>query len=435
MQTLLIVDDDELIQDTLGDFFSAKFNVVGAGCVDDVKHCLSQNHKPDYAFVDLGLPPEPHTAKGGLEAINILKSTVPECTVIAVSGQAMVQNAKLARAQGAMEYIEKPCEPQKLMRYLQQAKKSHDLLRQNFGLVGESKPIMELRDMIKSVATVPFSVLIEGESGTGKELVAHALHQYSQPSGKFVAINCAAIPAHLVEVSLFGHAKGAYSGAATAGKGYLADAAGGTLLLDEIADIPTDLQAKLLRVLETGEYYRVGETTPRHNTARILACSNKPIKQFVREDLYHRLGVIRLKTPPLREMGQDKFLLFKHYQTMVAQETGLGMFSLTTDAKNLFANYSFPGNVRELKNLAARLQVKYSGQAVCAQELQSELCYPLQNITPITITEDEATRQKLQAIGRQQVLSTLKNCEGDLPQAAQLLNITTEDLQTMVKVN
>ena len=221
-------------------------------------------------------------------------------------------------------------------------------------------------------------MLIEGESGSGKELVAKSLHQWSKRLDKpYLALNCAAISPTLVEPTLFGYAKGAFTGATQAHSGYFEDAREGTLFLDEIGELPLELQAKLLRVLENGEFQRVGETGSRYSNARIVTATNRDLRREVREsrfrgDLYHRLSVFSVHVPPLREQSEDKLALLEYFRAHFSREVVAAPFNLSSDAQRLWEDYHFPGNVRELRNIVIRLTTKYAGRTVSARELEGE---------------------------------------------------------------
>src|SRR6185295_19304314 len=281
--------------------------------------------------------------------------------------------------------------------------------RSDGGLLGKSILIEKLRQQIGQFANAPFPVLIEGESGSGKELVAQSLHAMSHRSAHpFLALNCAAISPTLVEPTLFGYAKGAFTGASTSRAGYFEDAQDSTLFLDEIGELPLELQAKLLRVLENGEFQRVGETHGRRSNARVIAATNRDMRQEIRNgrfraDLYHRLSVFTLSVPPLRDLGDDKLTLLDHFRDFYARQAGVTGFELDSRATALWLEYSFPGNVRELRNIVIRLTTKCSGQTVSAEQLQAELDMesldvPLPGLPPQDFSGLlEAAKRQLQA--------------------------------------
>jgi DNA-binding NtrC family response regulator len=246
------------------------------------------------------------------------------------------------------------------------------------GIVGISPNMQALREQIALYAAMPFPVLIQGESGCGKELIASALQKLSPAHSKpYKILNCAAISPSLLESTLFGHSKGAYTGAHNAQAGFFEEAAEGTLLLDEIGELPLDMQANLLRVLENGEYQRVGETQTRTSHARIIAATNRDLRLAVktgkfRADLYHRLNVFSLTAPPLRELGADKLLLLHHFRHIYTQQIQCLPFVLHSEALGTWEQYHFPGNTRELRNIVLRLCAKYSGKKIRTPELQDE---------------------------------------------------------------
>ena len=382
---LLIVDDDPLISDTLNFVLSRDFNVYVAESRAQVKSLLRQlDNPPQLALIDLGLPPTPHRPDEGFKLINELIAYSPSIKILVLSGQNEETNARHARTLGAIEFIAKPCEPEKIKTLLQNALQIRDaeLTAQaggGAGLIGKSLPIDKLRQQITQYANAPFPVLIEGESGSGKELIASALHSQSTRAAKpFLALNCAAISPNLVEPTLFGYSKGAFTGATTSRSGYFEDAKDSTLFLDEIGELPLELQAKLLRVLENGEYQRVGETQSRVSNARVIAATNRDMRQEIRNgrfraDLYHRLSVFTIDVPPLRDLGEDKRMLLDYFREFYSRQAACKPFDLDARAITLWLEYSFPGNVRELRNIVIRLTTKHAGQAVNGEQLQVEL--------------------------------------------------------------
>ena len=441
METLLIVDDDELIQDALSVHFSERYEVVGALTVEDVKSVLLQRPPPDVALVDLGLAPNPHSPVGGFEAIGVLRAAAPDCVIIVVSGQDVLSHAQRARSLGAHDYVEKPCAPEILEAKIKQARLALSGSRKNLGIIGESAPIVALREQIRLVAPLSCPVLIEGESGAGKELVARALHDMNRGDRPFFAVNCATLPEHLVEATLFGHAKGAFTGAAVAGGGYLGDVADGTLLLDEIGDLPAETQPKLLRLLESGEYRRVGETSVRQSSARIVAASNRRQDRmieggggrgYLRDDLYYRLSVFTIVCPPLRILGDDKVLLLEHYRDAICSDLRGAPFEFDAAAADMWRRYHYPGNVRELKNIIARLQVKYGGQKIGAEDLKGELCAEEATAPPPASTDSGLVREAKEAalqLGHRYLRETMRQCQGDIVAVAKRLDIDRSILE------
>jgi len=386
LPTLMIVDDDALIREGLAAAFYNDFKIYQAesrAAAIDILRALPA--PPQLALIDLGLPPFPHRPDEGFYLIAELLAHSPKVNIFVLSGQDDQSNARHARALGAIDFIAKPCAPEKIKEYLDDAlkvQKSEASLEnpdgELLGIVGQSPPITALRNQIIMYATIPYPVLIEGESGCGKELVAAAIQKQGINSkAPFKVLNCAAIAPTLIEPTLFGHSKGAFTGAASAQSGFFEDASGGTLFLDEIGELPLELQTKLLRVLENGEYQRVGETTTRRSHARIITATNRNLRNAVRTgafrmDLYHRLNVFSITVPPLRELGKDKLVLLDHFRTYFARQNKLPPFELHPEALQLWEQYSFPGNTRELRNIVIRLSTKHSGKTISAMQLQDE---------------------------------------------------------------
>jgi two-component system nitrogen regulation response regulator GlnG len=379
--SLLIVDDDPLIADTLGYYLREDFLIASAGSRPEAIEWLqNQAEPPALALVDLGLPPTPHRPQEGFALISDLLAGAPKTRIVVLSGQNDSTNARHARTLGAVEFVAKPAAPDRLRELLLRLLDAvpEQQIDAEIPLLGESPAMQKLRAQLRQYADSPFPVLIEGESGSGKELAAAALHKLSQrKSLPYLTLNCAAIAPTLVEAALFGHAKGAFTGAAGARSGYFEDADGGTLLLDEIGELPLDLQPKLLRVLENGEYQRIGETQPRHSHARIIAATNRDLKQEVRAgrfraDLYHRLSVFTVAVPPLRELGKDRLHLLDHFRQLIATQFDQPSFTLSPEAEQLWLAYKFPGNVRELRNIVIRIATRHAGRTVSAENLLEE---------------------------------------------------------------
>lgn len=461
---LLIVDDDPLISDTLNFVLSRDFNVYVADSREQMKSLLRQlDVAPKLALVDLGLPPTPHRPDEGFKLISELIAYSPTIKILVLSGQSDETNAKHARTLGAIDFIAKPCEPAVIKAQLLKALEFTDAEvgaapEETSKLIGASMPMEKLRQQISQYANAPFPVLIEGESGSGKELVASSLHSKSGRAAKpYLALNCAAISPTLVEPTLFGYAKGAFTGATTSRSGYFEDASDGTLFLDEIGELPLELQAKLLRVLENGEFQRVGETQSRKSNARVVAATNRDLRQEVRggrfrADLYHRLSVFTIGVPPLRDLGDDKCMLLDHFREFYAKQAGCAPFDFDKRAVQDWLEYGFPGNVRELRNIVIRLTTKHAGQRVSAEQLQSELDLESMDVAlpGLAPTQDfktlqEAARKHLQLQKNFNLDMTLQQWErgyveaalsithGNLSQAARLLGIHRTTLYSRIQ--
>jgi len=450
---LLIVDDDPLIIDTLSFVLGKDYSVRAAGSRAQVKSLLRQlDTAPQLALVDLGLPPTPHRPDEGFQLITDLLAHSPSIKILVLSGQNDDANARYARTLGAVEFISKPCEPDVLKAMLAKARHMAEVERSSAkadtGILGGGLAIKKLHQQIAQYATAPFPVMIEGESGSGKELVAQSLHKQGARAGKpYLALNCAAISPSLVEPTLFGYVKGAFTGASSSRSGYFEDAHEGTLFLDEIGELPLELQAKLLRVLENGEYQRVGETQSRVSNARVIAATNRDLRKEVRSgrfraDLYHRLSVFSITVPPLRELGEDKLRLLEHYAALYARQGNAQPFKLDPKSLELWMQYGFPGNVRELRNIVIRLSTKYPGETINNEQLLGEFDWeePMPAHSEAAQVKDfkssvEAARKHLQGkegflldealrdLERSYVEAALDLTRGNLSQAAKLLGI------------
>lgn len=451
---LLIVDDDPIISESLAFALAERFDVSLAA---SRPACLALLEKfplaPQLALIDLGLPPYPHRPSEGFALIRELLARYPDLRILVLSGQEEEENARYARTLGALEFIAKPCDPARLQTLLERALAAPLTAptQQASPLVGDSPALNKLKQQIQLFADSPYPVLITGESGSGKEVVAQwGLHRQTRRSQQpFLAVNCAALAPSLMEATLFGHAKGAYTGAHDTHSGYFEDAGEGCLFLDEIGELPLELQPKLLRVLENGEYQRVGETQTRHSRARIIAATNRDLRQAVREgrfrsDLYHRLSVFTLEVPPLRDMGEDRLKLFEHFNQRFAPQLGCAPVHLAPEAEQHWLAYSFPGNVRELRNIVLRLLTQYPGQTLSSGQLQAELD---QDEAPMPATPSLDARMDQEALlqaaaqhlaqaspidldrtlnhwGRAYLEAALRRSQGNVSQAARLLGIS-----------
>jgi DNA-binding NtrC family response regulator len=446
---LLLVDDDALIAESLAFALAGDYEVARAGDRSSAVALLREGLRPDLALIDLGLPPVAHLPNEGFKLIGDLLAHAPQVRILVLTGQNEESNARRARALGAVELVPKPCEPALLRTLLARALKAHALdkrdddAEQVKALIGESPALRRLRSQVDLYAASTFPALIEGESGSGKERVAFSLHHLSPRAREpFLALNCAAISPALVEPTLFGYAKGAFTGAQQAKSGYFEDAGDGTLFLDEIGELPGELQAKLLRVLENGEYQRVGETQTRVSRARIVAATNRDLREEVRlgrfrSDLYHRLSVFGLDVPPLRELGDDKQRLLDYYRALYATKTGSKAFALDAEAAARWMAYEFPGNVRELKNIAIRLTTKYAGYTVGAAELEAELAPLAEGGKPDPLARARAELiagkpfsldAALRGVEQAYLDAALEIAQGSMSQAAKLLGISRSTL-------
>ena len=454
---LLIVDDDPLIGESLQYFLSRDFEVgLAPNREEAIAFLRRQTEPPALALVDLGLPPVTELPNEGFRLIGELLAHAPHIKILVLTGQNEEANGRRARALGAIDLVPKPCEPAYLRDLLQNALRLPDSQLipaqedKATQILGESPPIQKLRQQITQYSASSFPALIEGESGSGKELIAAALHHLSSRAREpFLALNCAAISPALVEATLFGYAKGAFTGAGNSKAGYFEDAGSGTLFLDEIGELPIDFQAKLLRVLENGEYQRIGETQPRQSRARIIAATNRDLRRAVRSgqfrpDLYHRLSVFTLTAPPLRDLGNDRLRLLDYFRRFYAAQNSAQPVDLSPDARALWLAYDFPGNVRELKNIVIRLTTKHPGYRIGAAELEAEfdLAPPLpfdgsaaDVRTPLETARSTLLREKnfnladtLKASESSYIDAALEVAHGNVSQAAKLLGMNRTTL-------
>jgi two-component system NtrC family response regulator len=338
-------------------------------------------------ILDLGLPPDPDGATEGLRILDAILSRAPQTKVIILSGNADREVAVSAVGRGAFDFISKPIDGEVLKLIVQRAERMYDLEEENRalrattdkrmpGFVFGSSQMQQIAQTIERVARTDASVLVLGESGTGKELIARALHESSpRANAKLVAINCASIPENLLESELFGHERGAFTGAIkqTLGKFEIADK--GTLFLDEIGDMPVALQAKLLRFLQSRQFERVGGRQTLSVNVRVISATNQPLQQLVqegrfREDLFYRLNEIRVELPPLRDRDGDAVILAQHFRNLYNREHSRNLRGFTKEALLALQSHRWPGNVRELENRIKRAVIMSDGPLITADDLE-----------------------------------------------------------------
>jgi DNA-binding NtrC family response regulator len=455
---LLLIDDDPLISESLAFVLRDEFEVKTADSRETARRLLqTMPVAPWLALVDLGLPPDPHKPDEGFAMVTELLTFNPACKILILSGQDSRENIQHSLTLGAVDFIPKPCDIALLKTRLQHQviiykAEQHKPQKQEpeCGLLGDSPAMQTLRAQIKQFADSPFAVLIEGESGSGKELVAQCLHLQSERRQKpCLTVNCAAFTAELLGAQLFGHAKGAFTGANTARAGFFEEAGEGTLILDEIGEMPLELQAKLLRVLENGEYYRLGETRVRQSSARIVAATNRDLREEVRNgqfraDLYHRLTILTIKVPPLSERREDRLCLLEHFRKFYANMGTL--FQLDDEARKRWVKYDFPGNVRELRNIVIRLGAKYPNQLISLAQLENEL--ELEHELAIDSLHDHKDDEMIMAQlnegdfsldtmllewERRYINTALHISQGNLSQAARILGINRTTLYSKMQ--
>ncbi|MDQ6612042.1 MAG: sigma-54 dependent transcriptional regulator [Gemmatimonadota bacterium] len=382
MPSVLIVDDEPNIRRMVGALLSAGgYDVRDAA--DGVAGLLqAETSEPDVALVDLMMPGE----LDGLALLARLREQRPDLPVVMMSGRAALTDAVRATKLGAFTFLEKPLTPEGVLLALasafelRQARRAAQALREDLGvsgeMIGDSPVLRQVRELILRVGPSDARVLVTGESGTGKELVAAALHLGSARRDRpFIRVNCAAIPRDLVESEMFGHERGAFTGATDRRIGKFELAHTGTLFLDEVGDLGAEAQAKLLRAIEAHEIERVGGAKPIRIDVRILAATNKDLKRAVadglfREDLFFRLNVIPIELPPLRDRPGDLPALVRHFGARHRARTGSPTVQWREDALEALATYPWPGNVRELANIVERLAILHAGETVTANEVR-----------------------------------------------------------------
>jgi len=385
--TILIADDDSAIRTVLNQALGrAGYDVRTTGTAAGLWRWVAAGDG-NLVITDVILPDE-----NGFDLIPRIKRLRPDLPVVVMSAQNTILTAITAAERGAFDYLPKPFDLKELTAVVQRALASPQSRREpapdegaeGLPLIGRSPAMQEIYRVIARLTQTDLTVMIMGESGTGKELVARALHDYGKRRhGTFVAVNMAAIPKELVESELFGHERGAFTGATNRGIGRFEQADGGTLFLDEIGDMPLEAQTRLLRVLQQGEYTTVGGRTPMKTDVRIIAASNRDLRQLIqqglfREDLYYRLNVVPLRLPPLRERVEDIPDLVRHFLRK-AEEEGLPAKHLDSDALDILRRHRWQGNVRELENLIRRLAVLHSGETISAATVATELREPIKS--------------------------------------------------------
>ncbi|MGD2064278.1 MAG: PEP-CTERM-box response regulator transcription factor [Nitrospirota bacterium] len=425
---ILIVDDEESIRTQMKWALNAEYEILQAGERGEALSIMGLE-EPPLVLLDLGLPPHTDSSAEGFGVLNEIRSRWPLTKVIVITGNDEHDTALEAVDRGADDFFAKPVEIADLEVILRRNLHMYGLelensrlkerLKEQEGLEGEilgtSRAMVELMAMVDKVAASEAPVLISGESGTGKELIARALHERSNRGhGPFVAINCGAIPENLLESELFGHEKGAFTGAHALRKGRLEYADGGTLLLDEIGEMPLHLQVKLLRFLQERTIERVGGHKTIEVDVRVVSATNANLEEAIlaksfREDLYFRLNTIQLQLPPLRERGQDAELMAKAFVKRYARESNIKA-SLTKEAVEAILAHDWPGNVRELENRIKRAVIVCSDNRITASDL--ELAEPDRGVTNLDL------RTARDRVEREVMIKALEKHGGNVSRAA-----------------
>jgi len=456
---VLIIDDEASIRQSLGAALRDEGYKITSVASGREGLELLRSDRFDVVFLDIWMP-----EMDGLEVLKHLKIAHPEQMVIMMSGHGNIETAVRAVKNGAFDFVEKPLSLERILVLLQNASSVQDLARENVALrkqvqksrvlVGESAPIKQIQELVKRVAPTTGSVLITGENGTGKDLVAHSVHALSsRKSQPFVEVNCAAIPEELIESELFGHEKGAFTGATQLRRGKFDLAHGGTLFLDEIGDMSLKTQAKILRILQEQKFERVGGSQTISVDVRIVAATNKDLKAEIaknnfREDLYYRLNVIPFVVPPLRDRQGDVALLVQHFLKEFSASHARTELQFAPEAVAVLSSYTWPGNVRELRNLIERIVIltpeSEEGRPISAATILNHLnddalSQRFASTSHHPIVEDSAVlagRNLKDARGdfeKDYIIRTLEQNDWNISRTAQILGIERSHLHRKIK--
>ena len=448
--TVLIVDDEEIMREILETLLEREGYEVRVVASGDEGLDVARSVALDAAIIDLMMP-----GLGGIAVLDELKKIDEALPVLMITAFASVENAIVAMKRGAFDYITKPFKNDKVLAVLRNAVERRRLMAENtalkqnlqahsnrFGdIIGRSSRIRQVFDLIIQAAPSRSTILITGESGTGKELVARAVHANSARAERaFVTVNSGSLPSDLLESTLFGHVKGAFTGAVYAKKGLCDAADRGTIFFDEIGNIPLETQAKLLRVMQEREFMRLGGMDTIKVDVRIVAATNCDLKQMVadgrfREDLYYRLHVINVVLPSLRDRREDVSLLALHFLEKYIKENGRGPLELTPAALDLMVNYNWPGNVRELENVIERAVVLARGSRIDVDLIPENVRKaPVFSMPQFVVPPEGVSFKKVIAdLEKRLIESTLEVAGGVQKRAAALLGIKPTTLNAMIK--
>jgi two-component system nitrogen regulation response regulator NtrX len=443
MKTVLVVDDEKNIRETLKDVLEDEgYQVLVA---EDGKQAVDilKKDRIDVMLLDLWLP-----KIGGMEVLDRVKRQYGEVEIIIISGHGTIDAAVKATKIGAFDFIEKPLSLDRVLNVVDHAVKISRLRRENIILregtrkryhmvEGKGRAYKETESLITSCADSNSRVLITGENGTGKEVVARKIHDRSRrQDAPFVAVNCAAIPDTLIEAELFGHQKGAFTGAIEDKKGKFELADNGTIFLDEIADMSLDAQSKVLRVLEEMQFERVGGVEPIKIDVRVIAATNKDVILEInegrfREDLYYRLNVVPIHIKPLRERREDIAVLIDYYLELFANENNKKKKSIDRKALDFLSEeYTWPGNIRELKNLMERLSILAAGENISIEDVISNIPSYKE---PLVFSGSKSLREERESFEKSLIETTLRENGYNISKAAQVLKIERSNLYKLVK--
>jgi DNA-binding NtrC family response regulator len=446
-QRILIIDDEAGIRDSLETLLTLEGFRIDLAADGRAGLDLLTRYSYDLLLLDLALPGE-----SGIDLLPRIKALVPELPVIMITAYGTVNNVVDAIRAGASNFVQKPWDNEKLLadirlaigktRAEQEVVQLKRTLKQRTSfdnIVGKSEPMLRLFDLVAQVAPSRSTVLIQGESGTGKELIAKAIHQHSPRRDKaFIPVNTGAVPSELLESTLFGHERGAFTSAVAAKKGLFEVADGGTLFLDEIGTMRMDMQAKILRVLQDRRFMHVGGTQEIQVDVRIVAATNVNLEQAVkegrfREDLFYRLNVISLELPPLRNRKEDIPLLANHYLKFYAQENGFAPPELSQEALRIMMDYEWPGNVRELENAMERGVVLSNGPVLTPDLLPAQLRGNTYSTTLLEQRPDTSLFDVMEDIERRIIADRLERCNWNQTEASEYFRVPLSTLNQKIK--
>jgi DNA-binding NtrC family response regulator len=446
-ERILIVDDEAAIRESLETLLTLEGYAVDAAVNGEEGLDRVEEHAYDLILLDLALP-----GKSGLEILPLIRERHPSLPVIMITAYGKVDNVVDAIRSGAQNFVQKPWDNEKLLADIRSAIGRYHAEEENIQLrramkqrysfsniIGKSELMLRIFDLVAQVAPSRSTVLIQGESGTGKELIAKALHANSPRKDKpFVAVNTGSMPTDLLESTLFGHVKGAFTSAIAAKKGLFEVANGGTLFLDEIGNMGVDTQAKILRVLQDKRFMQLGGVQEIQVDVRIIAATNIDLRQAVREgrfreDLFYRLNVISIDLPPLRSRREDIPLLAAHFLKYYADENGLASRTLASDAMRVLVDYEWPGNVRELENAIERGVVLSSGSIIGAELLPGHLTGRSYSSSLLEHNPDASLFDILEDIERRIIIDKLERCNWNQTDAAEQFRIPLSTLNQKIK--
>ncbi len=450
MRRILVVDDEEVLQDILVTLIRKEGHQAVCARTGEEALVMLDREEIDLVLLDLMLP-----GMSGQEVLLQIRAKYPDQMVVVITAHSSIESAIEAMRAGAFHYISKPFKNEEVLLTVRQGLERQSLreenralkeqLRQRFGfdnIIGKSKPMQEVFELVRLAAPSKSNILVTGESGTGKELVAKAIHLHSRRSdGPFVTVNSGSMPADLLESNLFGHVRGAFTGAVSSKKGLFEMADEGSIFFDEIGNVPLETQAKLLRVIQEKEFMRLGGTETLKADVRIIAATNADLEVEVqagrfREDLFYRLNVISVQLPPLRSRTEDIPLLAQHFLGRYTEENEKPLEAIMPSAMQLLVDYAWPGNVRELENAIERAVVLSSGSQLDVQLLPQSVRQPgsgLPSQPPSQNTNGMSLKQAVASYERQLIVKALQACGGIQKRAAEKLQVKPTTLHEMMK--